>query len=90
MALSRAQMMAPDGRCKAFSAEANGFVRSDGCGIVVLKRFEDAQRDGDRMTCRDSRYGYEPGRPQQRDHGSQWAFAGRRNPRRPRGCWPFR
>ncbi len=30
MALSRAQMMAPDGRCKAFSAEANGFVRSEG------------------------------------------------------------
>ena len=49
MALSRAEMMAPDGRCKAFSAEANGFVRSEGCGIVVLKRLEDAMRDGDRV-----------------------------------------
>jgi myxalamid-type polyketide synthase MxaE and MxaD len=49
MALSRAQMMAPDGRCKAFSAEANGFVRSEGCGIVVLKRLEDALQDGDRV-----------------------------------------
>jgi acyl transferase domain-containing protein len=49
MALSRAQMMAPDGRCKAFSAAANGFVRSDGCGIVALKRLEDAQRDEDRI-----------------------------------------
>ena len=49
MALSRAQMMAPDGRCKAFSAAANGFVRSEGCGIVVLKRLEDAQQDGDRV-----------------------------------------
>ena len=49
MALSRAQMMAPDGRCKAFSASANGFVRSEGCGIVVLKRLEDAQKDGDRV-----------------------------------------
>ena len=49
MALSRAQMMAPDGRCKTFSAAANGFVRSDGCGIVTLKRLEDAQRDKDRI-----------------------------------------
>lgn len=49
MALSRAQMMAPDGRCKAFSAAANGFVRSDGCGIVTLKRLEDARRDKDRI-----------------------------------------
>jgi len=51
MALSRAQMMAPDGRCKAFSAEANGFVRSEGCGIVVLKRLEDALQDGDRVVA---------------------------------------
>ena len=49
MALSRAQMMAPDGRCKAFSAQANGFVRSEGCGIVVLKRLEDALQDRDRV-----------------------------------------
>jgi acyl transferase domain-containing protein len=49
MALSRAQMMSPDGHCKAFSAAANGFVRSEGCGIVVLKRLEDAERDGDRV-----------------------------------------
>ncbi len=49
MALSRAQMMAPDGRCKAFSAAANGFVRSEGCGIVVLKRLEDALEDCDRV-----------------------------------------
>jgi acyl transferase domain-containing protein len=49
MALSRAQMMAADGRCKAFSASANGFVRSEGCGVVVLKRLEDAERAGDRI-----------------------------------------
>jgi myxalamid-type polyketide synthase MxaD len=49
MALSRAQMMAPDGRCKAFSAAANGFVRGDGCGMVALKRLDDAQRDEDRI-----------------------------------------
>ena len=49
MGLSRAQMMSPDGRCKAFSVDANGFVRSEGCGIVVLKRLQDAERDGDRV-----------------------------------------
>jgi myxalamid-type polyketide synthase MxaE and MxaD len=49
MALSRAQMMAADGRCKAFSAAANGFVRSEGCGVLVLKRLADALRDGDRV-----------------------------------------
>jgi acyl transferase domain-containing protein len=47
MALSRAQMMASDGRCKAFSAEADGFVRSEGCGVVVLRRLDDALRNGD-------------------------------------------
>lgn len=46
---SRAHMLAPDGRCKAFSAEANGIGRSEGCAVVVLKRLDDAQRDGDRV-----------------------------------------
>ncbi len=45
--LSRARMMAADGRCKAFDARADGFVRSEGCGMVVLKRLSDAQADGD-------------------------------------------
>ncbi|MCL6285141.1 SDR family NAD(P)-dependent oxidoreductase [Ruegeria sp. 2012CJ41-6] len=47
IALSRAQMMAPDGRCKTFDARANGFVRSEGCGMIVLKRLSDAQNDND-------------------------------------------
>ncbi|ACB75246.1 type I polyketide synthase [Opitutus terrae] len=46
---SRARMLAPDGRCKAFDASADGFVRSEGCGIVVLKRLDAAQRDSDRI-----------------------------------------
>ncbi|HJR00339.1 MAG TPA: type I polyketide synthase [Methylomirabilota bacterium] len=45
--LSRAHMMAPDGRCKAFDARADGFVRAEGCGLVVLKRLSDAEADGD-------------------------------------------
>jgi acyl transferase domain-containing protein/acyl carrier protein len=49
MLLSRARMMAPDGRCKAFDARADGFVRGEGCGVVVLKRLGDAQADGDRV-----------------------------------------
>jgi len=49
MALSRARMMAPDGRCKTFDDRADGFVRGEGCGVVVLKRLGDALRDGDRI-----------------------------------------
>ncbi|MFB1483789.1 type I polyketide synthase [Corallococcus sp. RDP092CA] len=43
---SRARMLAPDGRCKPFDAAANGYVRSEGCGMVVLKRLSDALADG--------------------------------------------
>ena len=49
IALSRSHMMASDGRCKTFDAAADGFVRGEGCGVVVLKRLSQAQRDGDRI-----------------------------------------
>ena len=41
--------MAPDGRCKAFSAAADGAGWSEGCGVLVLKRQSDAERDGDEI-----------------------------------------
>ncbi|HEY2199699.1 MAG TPA: SDR family NAD(P)-dependent oxidoreductase, partial [Mycobacterium sp.] len=47
IACSRWGMLAPDGQCKTFDAAANGYVRSEGCGVIVLKRLSDAVRDGD-------------------------------------------
>ncbi|WP_223270081.1 type I polyketide synthase, partial [Nostoc sp. 'Peltigera membranacea cyanobiont' 213] len=46
---SQTGMMAADGRCKTFDSSANGYVRGEGCGIVVLKRFSDAIKDGDNI-----------------------------------------
>ncbi|MDP4908740.1 MAG: amino acid adenylation domain-containing protein [Burkholderiaceae bacterium] len=47
--LSAAGMMAPDGRCKSFDNAADGYVRGEGCGIVVLKRYSDALAAGDQI-----------------------------------------
>jgi acyl transferase domain-containing protein/NADPH:quinone reductase-like Zn-dependent oxidoreductase/acyl carrier protein len=46
---SQANMLSPDGECKTFDDRADGYGRSEGCGIVVLKRVTDALRDGDRV-----------------------------------------
>ncbi|MEU4386216.1 beta-ketoacyl synthase N-terminal-like domain-containing protein [Promicromonospora sp. NPDC023805] len=41
VALSQGRMLSPDGACKAFDASADGYVRGDGCGVVVLRRLSD-------------------------------------------------
>ncbi|MEZ5320109.1 MAG: polyketide synthase, partial [Vicinamibacterales bacterium] len=49
IAYSQSRMMAPDGRCKFGDARADGYVRSDGAGVVVLKTLSRARADGDRI-----------------------------------------
>jgi len=46
---SSAHMLAPDGRCKTFDAAADGYVRGEGCGVIVVKRLEDAIAAGDHI-----------------------------------------
>ncbi|MFA7404714.1 MAG: aminotransferase class III-fold pyridoxal phosphate-dependent enzyme [Pelobacteraceae bacterium] len=47
VALSRMNALSSDGVCRAFGEHANGFVRGEGCGILYLKRLEDAEQSGD-------------------------------------------
>jgi len=49
IAFSRMSMLSPDGRCKAFDASANGFVRAEGVGAIILKPLSAAQSDGDKI-----------------------------------------
>ena len=47
--LCKARMLSPDGRCKTFDEAANGFVRSEGCAVIVLKRLSDALANNDNI-----------------------------------------
>jgi acyl transferase domain-containing protein/pimeloyl-ACP methyl ester carboxylesterase len=49
VALSKLRALSPDGHCRTFDAAANGYVRSEGCALVVLKRLTDAVASGDRI-----------------------------------------
>ncbi|WP_405493902.1 SDR family NAD(P)-dependent oxidoreductase [Nocardia sp. NBC_00511] len=51
LALARAGVLSPDGRCHVFDSRANGFVRGEGGAMVVLKRLADAVAEGDPVYC---------------------------------------
>ena len=69
---SQASMLSPDGRCKAFDASANGFVRGEGAGVVVLKRLSRAIADGDSI------HAVIVGSAMNQDGAHQWNFASQR------------
>ena len=49
ISFSKARMLSADGRCKTFDARADGYVRSEGCGMVAVKRLSDALADGNNI-----------------------------------------
>lgn len=49
MNLCKSRMLSPDGACKSFSDDANGYVRGEGCGSIILKRLSQAEADNDRI-----------------------------------------
>ncbi|TRX91490.1 hypothetical protein FHL15_007714 [Xylaria flabelliformis] len=49
LGLDRAHFLSPTGQCKAFDASADGYSRSEGCGMIVIKTVRDALAEGDRI-----------------------------------------
>ncbi|OEH77881.1 l-aminoadipate-semialdehyde dehydrogenase large [Cyclospora cayetanensis] len=51
VAFCKARMMAPDARCKTFDASANGYVRGEGLGAIVIKPLSEAMKEDSRIIC---------------------------------------
>lgn len=49
IATCQAHMLSPDGHCKTFDKSADGYARAEGCGLLILKRLSDAERDNDKI-----------------------------------------
>src|SRR5271170_1145212 len=46
---SKARLVSPDGQCKTFDKDADGFVPGEGVAMLLMRRLEDAERDGDHI-----------------------------------------
>lgn len=51
VAFSKLGVLSPNGRCKSFDKDADGYVRSEGCGFVVIKSLEKAIQDKNHIYC---------------------------------------
>ena len=79
LALAKTRALSPDGRCKTFDAAADGFGRSEGCGVIVLKRCPTRSATATRSSP-SSVVRHQPRRTRERLYGLERTGAGRRHP----------